>query len=158
MKMWSSSELKQLTNGYLSGVSIKELARRLNRTPTALNKALTRFGIRHQRKPKRITFWNAFGDADLKTYSPQTAIARFDRRYRKHQRELCSRWVPMDQVVSILESKGHIVQLLKAMENPRQSLYLFDGKPLPALRLVFIANRYRLERNEGPFYVHGVTE
>lgn len=50
------------------------------------------------------------------------------------------------------------MRLLKAMENPRQSLYLFDGKPLPALRLVFTANRYRLERNEGPFYVHGVTE
>ncbi len=158
MKEWSSSELKQLTNGYLSGVSIKELARQLDRTPTALNKALTRFGIRHKRKPKRITFWDAFGAADLKTYSPQAAIARFDRRYRKYQQELCSRWVPMDQVLSILESKGHAVRLLKAMENPRESLYLFDDKPIVALRLVFTANRYRLERNEAPFYVYGVTE
>ncbi|MDR1908054.1 MAG: hypothetical protein LBQ43_04325 [Holosporales bacterium] len=45
---WSHDEIEFIKKGFLSGLSVKVLARKLGRTPSALNKALSRFNIRQR--------------------------------------------------------------------------------------------------------------
>ena len=158
MKTWTSFDIEQLLKGFLSGIPLKELARELDRTPTAVNKALTRFGIRRERPKQEKTLWNDFGNAEKhQSVHPMTAIRKFDRRFRKQQNALVNTWGPMEQVLSVLDAKGHQIRLLEANKDPRQSVYSLDGRKLRALQLVFMANRYRIEQNKAPFYVAEVT-
>lgn len=46
MRPWSFEEIQKMKTAYLENKSIKAIARMLDRTPTAVNKALTRFKIR----------------------------------------------------------------------------------------------------------------
>ena len=158
MKTWTSFDIEQLMKGYLSGTLLKSLAREMNRTPTALNKALTRFGIRRERPRQEKSLWNDFSNAKPEqTLNPMTAIRKFDRKFRKQQKTLINEWVPMDQILSVLDAKGHHVYMLEANKDPRCSIYSLDDRKLSALQLVFMANRYRIEQNKAPFYVAEVT-
>lgn len=158
MKTWTSFDIEQLMKGYLSGTPLKSLAREMNRTPTALNKALTRFGIRRERPKQEKTLWNDFGNMKPETtIHPMTAIRRFDRKFRKQQKALINEWVPMDQILSVLDAKGHHVYMLESNKDPRRSIYSLDDRKLSALQLVFMANRYRIQQNKAPFYVAEVT-
>jgi len=158
MKTWTSLEIEQLTQGFLSGTPLKELARKMDRTPTALNKALTRFGIRRERPKEEKTLWNDFGNAEkLHTLNPMTAIKKFDRRFRKLQNALVNQWVPMEQVLGVLDSNGHRVYMAQAHKDPRESLYALDGRTVTALKIIFLANRYRIAHDQAPFYVAEVT-
>jgi hypothetical protein len=158
MKTWTPFDIEQLMKGYLSGTSLKELAREINRTPTAVNKALTRFGIRRERSKGEKTLWNDFGNAAHHlTSNPMTAIKKFDRRFRKQQRALVNKWVPMEQVLNVLDEKNHQVYISEVHKDPRRSVYLVDGRKVRALQVVFMANRYRIEQDKAPFYVAEVT-
>ena len=43
---WTTFEIEQMKIAFLQGKTIKVMAKQLGRTPTALNKALSRFGVR----------------------------------------------------------------------------------------------------------------
>ena len=51
---WTSGDIEQMKVAFLQGKTIKVIAKQLGRTPTALNKALSRFGIRQSRKQEKI--------------------------------------------------------------------------------------------------------
>lgn len=158
MKTWTSFDIEQLMKGYLSGTPLKSLAREMDRTPTAVNKALTRFGIRRERGKEEKAVWNDFGNKKPeKTVDPMTAIRRFDRNFRKQQKALTNQWVPMDQILSVLDAKEHRVYMVESNPDPRRSIYSLDGRRLTALQIVFLANRYRIEQNKAPFYVAEIT-
>ena len=158
MKTWTSFDIEQLMKGYLSGTPLKTLAREMNRTPTALNKALTRFGIRRERPKEEKTLWNDFGNMKPETTPhPMTAIRRFDRKFRKQQKALLNEWVPMDEILTLLDEHGHCVYMTESNKDPRRSIYVLDDHKRTALQLVFMANRYRIQQNKAPFYVAEVT-
>jgi hypothetical protein len=130
----------------------------MNRTPTALNKALTRFGIRRERSKEEKSTWNDFGQIKSKaTLNPLLAIRRFDRKFRTQQKAQINQWAPMADILAVLDAQGHRVLIAHADKNPRFSTYTIDGRKTGALQLVFIANRYRIEQNKTPFFVGHVT-
>jgi hypothetical protein len=47
---WRQNEIEQMKRLYVNDQPIKIIARLLNRTPTSINKALSRFGIRQKRR------------------------------------------------------------------------------------------------------------
>ncbi len=53
--LWEEDEINELKNLYLSSTPIKIIAKQMNRTPTSINKALSRFGIRKSKAQKKIT-------------------------------------------------------------------------------------------------------
>jgi hypothetical protein len=63
----------------------------------------------------------------------------------------------MGDVLTLLDKKGYKTILLKASSDPRESLYSLNGKEVKAVKLVFLANRYRMEENKAPFYIRGIT-
>ena len=158
MKTWTSFDIEQLMKGYLSGTPLKSLAREMDRTPTAVNKALTRFGIRRERSKGPKGIWNDFGKIKpKKPIDPMTAIRTFDRKFRKQQKALLNQWVPMDQILDVIDAKGHRIYMVESNQDPRRSIYSLDGRRLTALQVVFLANRYRIEQNKAPFYVAEIT-
>lgn len=52
MSAWTTNDIKELTTYYTKGFPIKEIAKILKRTPTALHKAIARFKL-HPLRPKR---------------------------------------------------------------------------------------------------------
>jgi hypothetical protein len=158
MKSWTATDIDELKKGFLTGTPLKELAWKMKRTPTALNKALTRFGIRREREKPEKSLWNDFGNSKTPTtINPMRAIKRFDRRYRKIQKAETTQWVEMDKVLSVMDAKGHRVYVAEAHKDPRQTLYTVDGRKITALQIVFLANRYRISQGKTPFCVEEVT-
>ena len=159
MKSWTADDIEAMKNGFLKGLSIKVIAKELGRSPTALNKALSRFCIRKPRPPIKRTLWNDFGNRKPeKTLTPMEAIKKLDRRLRRAQKlKEKNVWVVMDDVLSLLDKHHHTVYLKTKKINPSDSEYVCDGKNVTALSLIFLANRYRIESDKAPFYVEGVT-
>lgn len=48
-QVWTPQDIQELSQGYYEGSSLKELSLSLNRSVSALNKALNRFGIRKEK-------------------------------------------------------------------------------------------------------------
>ncbi|MDP3372027.1 MAG: hypothetical protein Q8S21_03965 [Candidatus Paracaedibacteraceae bacterium] len=158
MKSWTANDIDELKKGFLTGTPLKELAWKMKRTPTALNKALTRFGIRTERPKSEKSLWNDFGNSKTPiTINPMCAIKRFDKRFRKIQKAQTTQWVEMDKVLSVMDAKGHHIYVAEANKDPRQTLYFVDGKKVTALQVVFLANRYRIEQGKHPFCVEDIT-
>jgi hypothetical protein len=159
MKAWTAQDIEQMKSGFLKGTPIKILARELDRTPTALNKALSRFSIRNPRPEKPKSIWNDFGQTHTNQSSHRlTSLKKIDRHLqRTHRMKEHNIWVVMDDVLSLLDKRLHTVYLLKSHSDPRECLYYFDGDRVSALKLIFVANRYRINDNKSPFCVEGIT-
>lgn len=158
MKAWTASDIDELKKGFLSGIPLKELAWKMQRTPTALNKALTRFCIRRERPKEEKSLWNDFGNSKTpKTINPMIAIKRFDRRFRKLQKEATTQWVPMENVLAVMDSKGHHVYVSDTNKDPRKTIYSVDDRHITALQVIFLANKYRIAQGKSPFCVQEVT-
>jgi len=129
---WGAEDIEFMRQGFLKGEKIKVMARHLNRTPTALNKALTRFGIRERRpnicrgdlsgnqekssRAKKPANQNKspdeYKDIELKTATQLQNLLR-ERQMLIQRTQL--RWTPMETVIGYLKKIGHNVEL-KGME------------------------------------------
>jgi hypothetical protein len=144
-KTWKNNEIEILKNKFLEGKSIKEISKEMGRTPTALNKAVSRFGIRQSRsyKPKstsRNSIDNLFTNSDK---------IIFKSKVREE-----NKWVDINKVVNYLHKKGIFVN---KNDIDTKDLYFLDSKPLLASQLVLKANRLRVEENKKIFLVDGIT-
>lgn len=81
MKKWSDIDISRLCALYLSKASIEEMALVLRRTPTAINKALGRSGVRIANKKKP------------------------ELRQRRYKSEL-EKWISMGELVHFLKKYG----------------------------------------------------
>jgi hypothetical protein len=152
MKTWTAADIETLTMGFLDKTPLKVLAWQMKRTPSALNKAMTRFGIRKPREKKPKSVWNNFNLYEEATLvNPMCAIKRFDRKFRLHQKVHIKRWVDMDAILSLMDEKGHRVYVADAHKDPRCTIYTVDGRKMAALQLVLKANQYRLSQGKAPF-------
>ena len=133
---WTEDEIDRLRLDFLRGLSIKAIARIMERTPTAVNKALTRFQIRTPRTIRK----------------DETN----DSSKRKHFFEKESRirenipWIPFLTVIDWLRNQGLII---KRIEDE----YHIGKRPYSPNQLLMFANKLRIEQGHEIFLVEGIT-
>ncbi len=177
LREWTSAEIEELKASFLKGEKIKIIAKHLGRTPTALNKALSRFGIRSSRKPEKIKVKSYVNWSEHKTrpimtpdcfdhsrillkdsskeednpFYPRSSIQAVKERY--HCQKDVEQWVSLDKIINYLERQGHRI----AIKNAEQDSYEVDKKPATATCLLLLANRLRVEERKPIFMVYNLT-
>ena len=139
---WTSKEIDTIKSSFLAGKLIKVIAEEVGRTPTAVNKFLSRAGIRTRRW--KINKSNV-SVKKTKDYSvnKQTLNAVFNN-------EIIT---DFQEVLRYLRQNGHIIT-----QNDKKIFYPFanyaiDGKPVSDIKLLIIANRIRCEKHQPIFAV-----
>jgi len=126
MREWTSKEIKELKEYFISGRSLKDMSALLGRSITAINKSLTRFEIR-QYKPR--------GVRPLPKYKPV-------ERIQWHRTIECN----MDEVYHFVNKC--MVGRLKFKEEK----WIYHGVAIPQRRAFVLINMEREMRKFPPFY------
>lgn len=147
---WASKDIEALKAGFLVGMSMKELARDLQRTPTALNKALSRFNIRERKrfnKPARTP-------SELQALQKKKTVVKYKK---SPDREV--KFTILDEVVNYLGNYGYKIEQ-KAIKRDSKFIaqYFFEKKPISETRLVLIANSIRLDCKKPIFVIQAPIE
>ena len=58
---WTVQDIEKMKMAFLEGKKIKIIAKQLGRSPTALNKALSRFGIRESKETSNPMIYTLVG-------------------------------------------------------------------------------------------------
>lgn len=147
--LWNDDEISNLKNQYLSGVPIKIIAKQMNRTPTSINKALSRFGIRKSKEKKAsrsaITTYKEMVNVCQNHLPKKTYLATV---YNQEE------WVTLEQVVGYLKKIG--INIQKVFHDGLNELY-YNNKLLSPLQAILLANRHRCQHNLSCFKVGDIT-
>jgi hypothetical protein len=124
---WSYREIRFIRIGFLSGVPMKVLARQIGRSPSALNKALSRYHIRDKEASE--------------TY--RTPVSK--------KRPMLT---TMDFVVQFLNNNGYnVCRRLYHIGTKFVCEYFINQQPVASTRLIVIANGLRLAERRSIFLV-----
>ena len=145
---WSPLEINQAREYFLYGLPIKNIAQKLGRSPSSINKALTRFGIRSstQRRhslPKTTD--------KTKTRKSKLQPPSFDKKIlRKH----LDNWVSFWKVCNYLSAEN----ICFYEQSPHgtaleQRTFLIKDKIFSSSQLLLLANKIRVENNQSAFLV-----
>jgi hypothetical protein len=140
---WSDLEIHNLKDLYLSNQPIKIIARMLDRSAPAVNKALSRFGIRMPRGYARPT-------ASFTQNSPSVPPPKTQRRSKLTWD--VDMWVKLSDVVDYLRKNGKKITQSTTMQG-----WHLDHKPIYAHQLLMLANKLRLEKKLPIFLVGDVS-
>ena len=134
---WSPSDILHLQQAYTQGLSLKALSLRFGRSPTALNKALSRFQIRKPREPKLST-------------PPRPRPPRQMTLPRPREKIFCRRFnmVSLEQIMDYLNHQGYCAQSRRFLLNKQlHPFYLVNQRPSSPIHLLVLANSLRLQQH-----------
>lgn len=140
---WNQSEIEQMKCLYVNNQPLKMIARILNRTPTSVNKALSRFGIRHHRPHQSETSTCRFKHS-----------ANFRRFLRQAQGE--KQWVTLDYVQEWLQERRIIMQKIICPVTGQTHFRQGSARITPA-HAVMMFNKKRLEEGLEVCWVEKVS-
>ena len=143
---WTFGEFEKLKKDFVDGKRIKKMAVELGRTESAVNKFLSRSGIRKNNGVKKQCCNRNNKPIKLKSTSSNSVSAKTST-----QNEI---FVRFEAVLSYLESK-HVV-ITKNTENSkffRDEDYKLGDRPASKMKLLLLANRLRLEERAPIFIV-----
>ena len=147
---WSPSEISKAKEYFLNGFAIKDIAQKVGRTPSATNKALTRFGIRafvrRDNKPLKIFCY---------TKDTHKTPPGFDRNSLRKQLD---NWVSFWKVCSYLgEQKICFYEQSTYGTELTQRTFLVNDKVHSASQMLLMANKIRVENKQSAFLVYGLS-
>lgn len=145
---WRRKDIEQMKQLYINHQPIKIIARLLNRTPTSINKALSRFGIRQKRLP---------GDKTL-ICTKEKGSAPQHPAYSNlpYQQSLQENWVSLDFVHAWL--RGRNIHVEKMVCTLTQKIHFIIGNVrLNPSALVLLFNKKRLEEGLEVCWVEKVS-
>ncbi len=123
-KLWSKEEIDILKSEFAKGKSIKLIASMLNRSETAVNKFLSRAGIRKRR-------WS------ISPKSQNRITSRFFANQNKLKAHCYKTMQSFDDVIRYLRSAGYLVRSTCPNE------YSVNGDMFSKTRVLLLANRLR---------------
>lgn len=166
---WTADKIELLKVAFLQGNQLKQIAKTLGKTASALNKALDRFGIRSQKRKRQYIEWSP---SDPHCQSGIPSFIGFEKKKEtpvgkkilcfKHRRKSKddSVWVALPEVVSYVRNKGVPLKSLAKPLTPdlfSEAQFILNHKPLTALQLLFMANEFRLAEKQPIFLVSEVS-
>jgi hypothetical protein len=143
-KYWTHEEIEILKTGFRAGKRIKILAGELGRSTTAVNKFLSRAGIRNKR---------------------QTIAEREEKKGKKRVFEVSNATLnkiyhnefqaDFFEVVNYLKMAGYRVTKNKMQDGIfyQNEEYALNGKPMSRMKILLFANRIRTEKRQPIFSV-----
>jgi IS30 family transposase len=147
---WSASDIKKARSYFLNGFTIKAIAQELGRTPTAINKALSRFGIRYK-KPRRHY-------AAMPLQPKEEVILITPSFERKALRKELENWVSFWRVCEYLsEQNVCIYEVSAANTELERRQFRVDTQILGARQLLMLANKMRAHNHLKAFFVKGLS-
>lgn len=131
---WTHHDLLQLRQGYERKIPLRDLALQLGRSPTAINKALTRFHIRPTRATKKAL------------ESKRVLFFRSTPRGRKKDEP--SVMASLSDMMFYLQAHGYAIQArLFTLNQQACPFYLVNQRPSSPVRILVLANTLRLEQH-----------
>ena len=143
-KKWNQSEIELLKEEFNNGTKIKIIASKLGKTETAVNKFLTRCGIR----PKyRIISSNHKCKLNINRIHIGTNTSA-------KWLSLFNNVVDFEYIIKYLKSKGYKISNI-VTDNIKlfypNSEYILDGRPVSKTKLLILANKLRESENKKAF-------
>lgn len=149
-KKWTEENITYLQTAYLEGSSLKKIAAQLNRSVSAINKALSRHKLRTQNKieylnlsPHRLTHYSFQGKKYLiiRTRKKNTSkIKSFEIDHRE--------WVSFPHVIGWLQQEG-----ISVIKSATDVYYEVNGYPKSKEQILLIANLRREQKKLPIFFV-----
>ncbi|MDR1391561.1 MAG: hypothetical protein LBI95_04365 [Holosporales bacterium] len=145
-KNWTRKEINILKSGFVAGKLVKILALEIGRSTTAVNKFLSRSGIRTRR-------WSIhkkpLGSSEIFEVTQRNLAKGYNSEIE----------VGLEEVVHYLRMRG-----LRILENKidcnlshENDKYMLKDIPISDVKLLLLANRLRLEKGEPIFSVPSLT-
>lgn len=128
---WCKYDLLKLEKLYFAGWTLAQMGREIGKTPTAINKILTRRGIR----PKKQVFVRD----QLPPYHFQIE------------------WVNFKTVISYLEAIGTCIIKLNHEKAHYSNKFVVNGEEVTSAKMLYLANRNRVNNNMSTYCVQGIT-
>lgn len=149
---WSETEISKAKEYFLGGLDVKNIAKKLGRTPSATNKALTRFRIRPQPPKRSNPLPRFFCPPEQNLPKP---IPRFDK---KSLGKLLDNWVSFWKVCSYLEAqKVCFYEMSPHGVELSERTFLVHNTAYSASQLLLMANKIRVANNQSAFLVEGLS-
>lgn len=150
---WTEENISYLKEAYLQGFPLKQIAAKLDRSVSAINKVLARYKLRTHSK-----------------MTPHPSLSRPTARQLKQKRDLGTQirkknkkknplfcpdyrqWVLFECVVRWMETEG-----MSIVKSEFDVYYEVDGYPKNKAQILYIANKRREQLQLPIFFVRGVT-
>jgi hypothetical protein len=150
---WTDEEIALLRCKFTAGKRIKTIAGEIGRSETAVNKFLSRAGIR--RKGTRARF------GELPRHNKHRCDPALRMGYHiVRQMYPDEIQIDIDGVVRYLKSKGHKISRVNNREYQSHGWacggYVCDGHPISDTKLLLLANRLRTEARQPIFTVNSL--
>jgi hypothetical protein len=144
MRIWTPDEVEKARIYFLDGKRLKTIANELGRSVTAVNKLLSRAGIRPKNSPRRKT------KQKLKEIVP---IVRkiWDPIERNHD--------DFRDVIFYIRKKGYNLGVNNLFQKIffENAEYVLNGKPISKIKLLLFANKLRIEEKQPIFNIPEIT-
>ncbi len=151
---WTPQMVEQIRQGFLNGLEIKNMAIAVGKTPCAVNKALSRFGIR--RADNLLAF--RAKNKQVANVPKQPSKIGIDQWFRKFLNAEMEKWVAFDEVLRYLNK--HNIKVLSLNSSSLKLLnrkFLVGSKQCSPLQILLIANKLRSEQNQRAFFVKNLS-
>ena len=144
-KTWTEKEIDILKSGFSQGKLVKTLANELGRSPTAVNKFLSRSGIRTRR-------WKI-----MKVIKAKPEELKYNKTPSLEQSKshVSNKNNTFIDILNYLKNRGYSISRISSENNNHLSdeKYLVNNKPYSDLKMLLLANRLRTEEHKSIFSV-----
>ncbi len=139
---WTPKEIDIIKSGFLAGKLVKTIANEIGRTPTAVNKFLSRSGIRTRRWsiPKR----------DHTMIRTKNFAASKQMLNAVYTNEVVT---DFREVLGFLKSNGYTICRNSKKTFAPMDNYAINERPISDVKLLILANRLRCEKHQPIFAV-----
>lgn len=153
---WCQNDIDKLKSLVLSGVRIKQMARDLQRTPSSVNTAMDRYGLRMLRQLKPPAHRRQYFSKKQKACTRQELA----RKRLAFELPIVVEFHVMEAWLS--HQEGVCLQATSYSLAPQNFgfplLYSLNAQLVPAHRVLMYANELRRAKNLRIFHVEGLTE
>lgn len=159
---WSANDISKARSYFLNGFTVKEIAQELGRTPSATNKALSRFGIRLKKfncnTPDRNDNEMALQPNEKSGLSLRAPSLKAPSFAPDVLRKELENWVSFLRVCEYLSGQNIC---LYELSSPHTKLehrqFRVDAQTLSARQLLMLANKIRTDNHMKAFFVKGLS-
>ena len=144
-KIWTSEEIEVIKSAFIAGKLVKTIADEVGRSATAVNKFLSRSGIRKRR-------WSIEKNMNIPSKKQKIFEVSKNTLNKIYTNEL---QVDFKDVVTYLRNNGYLIMKNNSAQRIFYSdaNYLINNKPLSDIKILLLANRLRTEQRQPIFSV-----
>jgi len=150
---WTDENISYLKKAYLQGLPLKQIAATLDRSVSAINKALARHKLRTHRKSSLFTSLPHPTAHQLQ--QRRNLGTQIRKRNKKKKTNVWSgyrEWTLFERVLNWMRAEGICV-----FKSKFDAYYEIDGYPKTKAQILYIANLRREGLQLPVFFVKGIT-